>query len=60
MPRLTLRAEAEVIDAWHAALAITGRPPHEAFAVAVESWLAALPPEARAAIERQRRKAGKG
>ena len=56
LPRLTVRATADTFRLFNAALAITGRPQHEAFALAVDAWVESLPPESRAAIERQVRK----
>jgi hypothetical protein len=56
LPRLTVRAAAEVLTLFTVAQAVTGRLPHEAFSEAVRAWVDALPLEARQAIERERRK----
>lgn len=62
LPRITVRAEADALELFDVAQQITGRPQHEAFALAVRAFVASLPDEAQAAIARavRRRSAPNG
>lgn len=60
LPRLTVRAERDAVALWDAVQAITGRAGYDVFALALKAFVATLPAEAQAAIERTRKRHADG